>query len=75
MILGIRRLNTVLSGVDVDESAISRDLNEHWEVLSEAVQVRLRALGMADATRGHWQYSGGDLGWGGWRITRRRWEN
>ncbi|WP_243678589.1 hypothetical protein [Vulcanisaeta distributa] len=49
MILGVRRLNAVLSSVDVDEGAISRDLNDHWEVLSEAVQVRLRALGMTDA--------------------------
>ncbi len=49
VILGVRRLNAVLSSVDVDEDAISRDLNDHWEVLSEAVQVRLRALGMADA--------------------------
>ncbi len=49
VILGVRRLNEVLSSIDVDEGAISRDLNEHWEVLSEAVQVRLRALGMPDA--------------------------
>ncbi|WP_243676051.1 lyase family protein [Vulcanisaeta distributa] len=49
VILGVRRLNAVLSSVDVDEGAISRDLNDHWEVLSEAIQVRLRALGMADA--------------------------
>jgi adenylosuccinate lyase len=49
VILGVRRLNAVLSSIDVDDDAISKDLNEHWEVLSEAVQVRLRALGMADA--------------------------
>jgi len=49
VILGVRRLNAVLSSIDVDEDTISKDLNDHWEVLSEAVQVRLRALGMADA--------------------------
>lgn len=49
VILGVRRLNAVLSNIDVNEDIINKDLNEHWEVLSEAIQVRLRALGMADA--------------------------
>ncbi|GAB6946227.1 adenylosuccinate lyase [Vulcanisaeta sp. JCM 16161] len=49
VILGVRRLSAVLRSINVDEDAINRDLNNHWEVLSEAVQVRLRALGMADA--------------------------
>ena len=49
VILGVRRMNAVLSSIDVNEDVINKDLDEHWEVLSEAIQVRLRALGMADA--------------------------
>jgi adenylosuccinate lyase len=49
VLLGVRRLTNVLSSVEVDVEAMGRDLDNHWEVLSEAVQVRLRALGVADA--------------------------
>lgn len=49
VILGVRRLTNVLSGLEVNNEALNRDLTSHWEVLSEAVQVRLRALGVVDA--------------------------
>ena len=49
VILGSRRLRKFLEGVEVNEEALINDLNNHWEVLSEAVQVRLRVLGQADA--------------------------
>ncbi|MGC8544159.1 MAG: adenylosuccinate lyase [Vulcanisaeta sp.] len=49
VMLGIRRLSAVVDNIEVDRDAINRDLDEHWEVLSEAVQVRLRVLGMVDA--------------------------
>ena len=48
-ILGVRRLNNVLGSIEVDVESMGKDLNNHWEVLSEAVQVRLRVLGMVDA--------------------------
>ncbi|WP_291765428.1 adenylosuccinate lyase [Caldivirga sp. UBA161] len=49
VILGLRRLRKFMEGIEVNEDALINDLNNHWEVLSEAVQVRLRALGQADA--------------------------
>jgi len=49
IILGVRRLNNVLGSIEVDVESMGKDLNNHWEVLSEAVQVRLRVLGMVDA--------------------------
>lgn len=49
VILAVRRLTRVIRNMEVNVDAMLRDLNEHWEVLSEAVQVRLRALGMVDA--------------------------
>jgi adenylosuccinate lyase len=49
VILGIKRLTSVLNNIKVDVEVMSKELNEHWETLSEAVQVRLRVLGMKDA--------------------------
>ncbi|MGC8570852.1 MAG: adenylosuccinate lyase [Caldivirga sp.] len=49
VILGSKRLKKFMEGIEVDEGALINDLNNHWEVLSEAVQVRLRVLGQADA--------------------------
>lgn len=39
---GIRR-------VDAEEEKIKRELNEHWEVVSEGAQTILRAVGRSDA--------------------------
>jgi len=49
VILGVKRLRAFMEGVEADVDALSSDLNNHWEVLSEAVQVRLRSLGLVDA--------------------------
>ncbi|WP_069808134.1 adenylosuccinate lyase [Vulcanisaeta thermophila] len=49
VLLAIKRLNQVVKSMEVDPEAMEKDLLNHWEVLSEAVQVRLRALGMEDA--------------------------
>lgn len=38
-----------MSRVDADEEAIKRELNEHWEVISEGAQTILRAAGQSDA--------------------------
>lgn len=38
-----------MSRVDADEERIKRDLNEHWEVVSEGAQTILRAAGRSDA--------------------------
>ena len=38
-----------ISRVDADEEKIQRDLNEHWEVVSEGAQTILRAAGRSDA--------------------------
>ena len=38
-----------MSRVDADEETIKRDLNEHWEVISEGAQTILRAAGQSDA--------------------------
>jgi adenylosuccinate lyase len=38
-----------MSRVDADEEAIKRDLDEHWEVISEGAQTILRAAGRSDA--------------------------
>ena len=38
-----------MSRVDADEEKIRHDLNEHWEVVSEAAQTLLRAAGRSDA--------------------------
>ena len=38
-----------MSRVDADEENIKRDLNAHWEVISEGAQTILRAAGRSDA--------------------------
>ncbi|HEU4746826.1 MAG TPA: adenylosuccinate lyase [Anaerolineales bacterium] len=38
-----------MSRVDADEENIKRELNEHWEVISEGAQTILRAAGRSDA--------------------------
>ncbi len=38
-----------MSRVDADEEKIKRELNEHWEVVSEGAQTILRAAGRSDA--------------------------
>jgi adenylosuccinate lyase len=38
-----------MSRVDADEETIKRELNEHWEVISEGAQTILRAAGQSDA--------------------------
>src|SRR5688572_7586864 len=38
-----------MSRVDADEEIVKRDLNEHWEVISEGAQTILRAAGRSDA--------------------------
>jgi len=38
-----------MSRVEADEENIKRDLNEHWEVISEGAQTILRAAGRSDA--------------------------
>ncbi len=38
-----------MSRVDADEEKIKRELNEHWEVVSEGAQTILRAAGRGDA--------------------------
>ena len=38
-----------MSRVDAHEEAITRDLNEHWEVVSEGAQMILRTAGRSDA--------------------------
>ena len=38
-----------MSRVDADEAQIKRELNEHWEVVSEGAQTILRAAGQSDA--------------------------
>ncbi len=49
LLLALRRLRLVLESLEANEKAIAEDLDRHWEVLSEALQVRLRLLGMPDA--------------------------
>lgn len=49
VLLGVERLRRFIEGMDVDEEAMLSDLDRHWEVLSEAVQVRLRLMGIEDA--------------------------
>ena len=38
-----------ISRVEADEGEIQRDLNEHWEIVSEGAQTILRAAGRSDA--------------------------
>lgn len=38
-----------MTRVDADEENIKRELNEHWEVISEGAQTILRAAGQSDA--------------------------
>ncbi len=38
-----------MSRVDADEAKIKRELDEHWEVISEGAQMILRAAGRSDA--------------------------
>ena len=38
-----------MSRIDADEETIKRELNEHWEVISEGAQTILRAAGQSDA--------------------------
>lgn len=38
-----------MTRVEADEASINRELNEHWEVISEGAQMILRAAGQSDA--------------------------
>ena len=38
-----------MSRVDADKEQIQRELNEHWEIVSEGAQTILRAAGQSDA--------------------------
>jgi adenylosuccinate lyase len=38
-----------MSRIDADEETIQRELNKHWEVISEGAQMILRAAGRSDA--------------------------
>jgi len=38
-----------MSRVDADEEKFERELNEHWEVISEGAQTILRSVGLSDA--------------------------
>jgi adenylosuccinate lyase len=59
-----------MARVDADETEIKRELNEHWEVVSEGAQTILRAAGQSDAyeslksqTRGRMLDEGGYRLW------------
>jgi adenylosuccinate lyase len=48
-LLAIENVTRGLSGLDVDEQALARDLDANWEVLGEPVQSAMRAAGVAGA--------------------------
>ena len=48
-IIALDALNKGLDKLNVSEKTIADDLNEHWEVLGEAVQIMLRKYGCTDA--------------------------
>jgi len=48
-VLAWNNITRGMSRVDADEENIKRDLNEHWEVISEGAQTILRAAGRSDA--------------------------
>ena len=48
-LLAWNKIRHGMSRVDADEEQIKRDLNEHWEVISEGAQTILRAAGRSDA--------------------------
>ncbi|MFV0251891.1 MAG: adenylosuccinate lyase [Beutenbergiaceae bacterium] len=46
-LLAIDNVRRGLAGLDIDSAAMARDLDANWEVLGEAVQSAMRALGVA----------------------------
>lgn len=48
-LLAWKNITRGMSRVDADEEKIKRELNEHWEVISEGAQTILRAVGQSDA--------------------------
>ncbi|GAB2689506.1 adenylosuccinate lyase [Thalassiella azotivora] len=49
-LLAIDNVRRGLAGLDVDPTALERDLDSNWEVLGEPVQSAMRAAGVAGAT-------------------------
>jgi len=48
-LLAWNNISRGMSRIDADEEKIKRELNEHWEVVSEGAQTILRAAGRSDA--------------------------